>query len=222
MSTLRVALFDLDGTLIDTEGQYSVFWGMIGRRYHPEIPRFEHIIKGSTLTRIFDNYFPDPAVQAEINPQLEAFEDQMQYRFYPGAVQFISDLRAHGVRCAVVTSSNQLKMASVYKQLPELRTLFDRILTSEDFSASKPHPDCYLKGAAAFGADLSECVVFEDAINGLQAGMSSGIYTIGIATGLMPAQIADRCHHVILSYDGLTYDVVNELINSPRTHSGQS
>lgn len=209
---LKVALFDLDGTLLDTENQYSVFWGEIGRRYHPEIPRFEQIIKGTTLHQIFGRYFPDPAVQAEINPLLEAFEDQMQYCFFPHALDFVSDLKAHGVKCAIVTSSNRLKMNSVYQQRPELKTLFDRILTSEDFSASKPDPDCYLKGAAAFGAELSECVVFEDAINGLQAGMSSGICTIGIATGLTPDQIRDKCHHVILSYEGLSFQSVSELM----------
>lgn len=210
--TFRVALFDLDGTLLDTEGQYSIFWGEIGRQYHPEIPHFENIIKGTTLRQIFGRYFPDPAVQAEINPRLEAYEDNMKYFFFPGAKEFILDLKKHGVKCAVVTSSNKLKMASVYQQMPELTTLFDRILTSEDFSASKPDPDCYLKGAAAFGADISECVVFEDAFTGLQAGMSSGIYTIGIASGLTPDQIKDKCNHVILSFEGLSYDSILDII----------
>ena len=50
----KAALFDLDGVVIDTESQYSVFWGSQCRLYHPEIPGLENKIKGQTLTQIFD------------------------------------------------------------------------------------------------------------------------------------------------------------------------
>lgn len=208
--TFRVALFDLDGTLFDTEGQYSVFWGEMGRRFHPEIPHFDQIIKGTTLKQIYERHFPDPATQAIITPLLQAFEAQMQYTFFPGVRAFLDDLRSHGVRCAVVTSSDQKKMQNVYRSMPQFQSLFDRILTAEDFRASKPNPDCYLRGAAAFGAQLDECVVFEDAYSGLEAGMSSGIFTIGIATGHTPEEIADKCHHVITTFEGLTHKQVEQ------------
>ena len=52
-------------------------------------------------------------------------------------------------------------------------SFFDAILTSEDFERSKPDPDCYLKGAALFGAERDECVVFEDSFNGLKAGRAA-------------------------------------------------
>lgn len=210
--SFRVALFDLDGTLFDTEDQYSIFWGEMGRRFHPEIPRFEHIIKGTTLKQIYERYFPSPEDQAVVTPLLEAYEAQMQYQFFPGVEEFINDIKAHGVKCAVVTSSDQKKMSNVYRSMPTFQSLFDRILTAEDFAASKPNPDCYLRGAQVFDADLSECVVFEDAFTGLQAGMSAGIFTIGIASGLTPEQIRDKCNHVITTFEGLTYDGVQEIL----------
>ena len=43
------ALFDLDGVVFDTESQYSLFWGMKGKTYHPEVEHFENVIKGQTL-----------------------------------------------------------------------------------------------------------------------------------------------------------------------------
>lgn len=213
MNTFHVALFDLDGTLFDTEEQYSGFWGEMGRRYHPEIPNFDKVIKGTTLKQIYGLYFPDPAIQAKVTPLLEAFESQMTYQFFPGVMAFLQDIRQHGVKCAVVTSSDQKKMSNVYRDMPEFQGLFDRILTAEDFTASKPNPDCYLRGASVFGADKSECVVFEDAFTGLQAGMSAGIYTIGIASGLTPEQIKDKCNHVIRSFEELDYEKVVNLIN---------
>ena len=49
---IKAALFDLDGVVFETESQYTIFWGMIGREYHPEMPDFAHRIKGQTLVQI--------------------------------------------------------------------------------------------------------------------------------------------------------------------------
>ncbi|MBQ4277496.1 MAG: HAD family hydrolase, partial [Bacteroidaceae bacterium] len=83
---------------------------------------------------------------------------------------------------------------------------FDRILTSEDFTASKPAPDCYLLGARVLGADISESVVFEDAFNGLAAGMAAGIFTIGLTTNNPAEAIRDKCNYVIPNFIGLDYN----------------
>ena len=81
----KAALFDLDGTLFDTEPQYTIFWGRTARRYRPDVPNLEYAIKGTTLTQIFANYFPDPQVQAEITEALNDWEGTMRYEFVPGA-----------------------------------------------------------------------------------------------------------------------------------------
>ena len=213
MNKFKVALFDLDGTLMDTEGQYTVFWGKMGAKYRPDVPNLEQVIKGTTLKQIFERYFPDKKWQEEITAALDEWEKQMTYEFFPGALDFIHDIRRHGVRCAVVTSSNMKKMEVVAAKVPEFHTVFDRILTSEDFAASKPNPDCYLKGAAVFGCQKEECVVFEDAFTGLQAGMSAGIYTIGLTTGNSRTLIQDKCNYVLDTFEGLTYDRVVTIIN---------
>lgn len=212
MGKFKAALFDLDGTLFDTEGQYTVIWNKISRRFRPDIPGLEYKIKGMTLKQIFERYFPDTKIQKEIDTILNQEEAKMRYEFIPGARAFIEDIKAQGVKCAVVTSSNQIKMASVARKMPEFEAIFDRILTAEDFSASKPAPDCYLLGARVFDCDISECVVFEDAFNGLQAGMSSGIYTIGVATNNKREDIEDKCHYVIDDFQELSFVNVQELI----------
>ena len=198
----KVALFDLDGVVFDTEPQYTIFWGAECRRYHPEQPGLEHTIKGQTLTQIFDRYFSDVAdEQPAIVERLNAYEAQMHYDYVAGFEGFIRDIRAQGVKTAVVTSSNQAKMRSVYRQRPEFTTLFDAVLTSEDFTESKPSPDCYLKGAARFGATPQECVVFEDSFNGLKSGRAAGMYVIGLSTTNPAEAIAPLADLVISDYE---------------------
>ncbi|MCF0202278.1 MAG: HAD family phosphatase [Bacteroidaceae bacterium] len=213
MRTFKAALFDLDGTLIDTENQYTEIWGGIARRFRPDVPDLEYRIKGTTLTQILDTYFPEPGMRQEVVGILVESEARMVYEFFPGALDFIADIRAHGVKCAVVTSSDQKKMGVLRKAMPGFDDIFDRVLTSEDFAASKPNPDCYMKGMAAFGLTASECVVFEDAFTGLAAGMASGCFTVGLATFNPAELLKDKCHHVVSSFVGLDYDGVVRLLS---------
>ena len=154
---MKAALFDLDGVVFNTEPQYSVFWGAQCREFHPELPGLENKIKGQTLVQIYDAWFSGPleGQQAVITARLDDFERQMSYDYIEGFEDYIRSLRQQGVKTAVVTSSNQPKMEAVYAKRPEFKTLFDAILTSEDFERSKPDPDCYLKAAQRFGIDAT-------------------------------------------------------------------
>ena len=214
MDKLKAALFDLDGVVFDTEPQYTVFWGGICRQYHPEHPGLEHEIKGQTLTQIYDRWFSGPLAseQAVITERLNDFEAQMQFEYIGGFEQLIADLHAHGVKTAVVTSSNQPKMESVYRAQPGFRQLFDAILTSEDFEYSKPHPDCYLKAAARFGAAPEECIVFEDSFNGLKSGRAAGMKVVGVATTNTAEAIAALSDIQITDYTSTDYQQLERLL----------
>ena len=180
----RAALFDLDGVVFDTEPQYSVFWGSQCQLYHPEHPGLEHEIKGSTLDQIFDRWWSGPleAERETVTQRLNDFEAQMHYDYIEGLQDFLAVLRTQGVRTAIVTSSNRQKMDSVYRSRPELRLVFDEILSSEDFTESKPSPQCYLRAAQRLGVAPEDCVVFEDSFNGLRSGRAAGMYVVGLAT----------------------------------------
>jgi HAD superfamily hydrolase (TIGR01509 family) len=210
---MKAALFDLDGVVFDTEPQYTVFWGSQCRLYHPEHPGLEHEIKGSTLEQIYNRWFAGPlaAEQPLITERLNQFEAQMTFDYIAGFELLIADLHRHGVKTAVVTSSNKPKMESVYRAQPGFKALFDAILTSEDFEYSKPHPDCYLKAAQRFGVVAGECVVFEDSFNGLKAGRSAGMKVVGVATTNPADAIASLSDIQVSNYLDVNYEFLLKL-----------
>ena len=92
-------------------------------------------------------------------------------------------------------------MQSVYQSRSEFRQLFDAILTSEDFERSKPDPDCYLKAAERLGAEIDECIVFEDSFNGLKSGRAAGMKVVGLATTNSAESIAPYSDVIISNYN---------------------
>jgi len=203
-TTIKAALFDLDGVVFDTEPQYTVFWGEQCREFHPEHPGLEHEIKGQTLAEIYDAWFSGElkAKRPVITERLNRYEQQMDYRYVAGLEAFVAGLRREGVATAVVTSSNRAKMEAVYARHPEFRAMFDAILTAENFERSKPDPDCYLKAARRLGAAVEECVVLEDSFNGLRAGRAAGMRVVGLATTNAAEAIRGYCDVVIADYVG--------------------
>lgn len=172
-------LFDLDGVLVDSEGEYSKFWGAMGDRYGL-VSTFASDIKGTTIGEILLN-FPE-GDRDGILAALHEFESNMEYPVYPGVMEFLGRLKKAGIPSAIVTSSDNVKMDLLFGRRPELREMVNVVITGSMVSRSKPDPEGYLKGAELIGVPIEECCVFEDSLQGLQAGRSSGATVIGIAT----------------------------------------
>ena len=201
------ALFDFDGVVVDTEPQYSLFWDEKGEKYHPEIPEFGHHIKGQTLTQIYSQYFLQPeGIQPEITRELLDFETRMTFEFIPGVVDFMKELRQKGVKIAIVTSSNDQKMANAHRALPELKSMVDAIITADKVTHSKPHPECFLLGAETLQMPIDRCIVFEDSFHGLESGNRAGMKIIGLATTNPASSIADKASLVIPDFVDFTYE----------------
>lgn len=205
---VKACLFDLDGVVFNTEPLYTLFWHDMGRKYCPQIADFEYVIKGQTLVQIFDRYFPgEEKKQHQITQSLNDYEKNMPYDYVDGFENFIKDIQSKGIKTAIVTSSNLAKMENVYARHPEFKKYFNAILTSEDFSESKPSPDCYLKAAERLGVSTKESVVFEDSAAGLRSGTASGACVIGLATTLPVDEIKVFTREVICDYKGFTLSV---------------
>jgi HAD superfamily hydrolase (TIGR01509 family) len=179
---IKAALFDLDGVLIDSETLYTQFWENVGKSHKLPSPTFAYDIKGTTLIDILTTHFPDPEVRADVDRLLHKFENEIVYPIFPGALEFVDELRRQGVKTVIVTSSDNKKMDFLFAQHPDFPSHFDAVVTAADVTHSKPHPEPYLVGAAKVGVAPEECLVFEDSFQGLESGRSAGCRVVGIAT----------------------------------------
>jgi len=205
-------LFDLDGVLLDSEGHYSVFWKQMDKEYPTGIDNFANYIKGFHLSRIL-NFFESNEVRQDIMEKLLECEANMKYEFFPGALEFVKQLKAAGIPMAIVTSSDRTKMQSLYSQHPYFPELFDHIITGDMVTKAKPDPDCFLLGAKLLDMDITDCIVFEDSRNGLLAARASGARVIGIASTLSAETVSEFSDITIEAVSQLS---VEQMLNTPR------
>lgn len=206
-------LFDLDGVLVDTESQYSIFWGKMGIEYNTGIPDFADRIKGSNLAAILNTYFPDKSVQDEIVEKLNAFQAAMTYEICPGVKEFISQLKQHNIPTCIVTSSDDKKMEQLFAHQPYFRENFSNIITGDQVTNSKPHPECFLKGAQKIGVDIKDCLIFEDSMQGITAGLASGAKVIALSTTCSIEQISTLTNVIIPGFKNFSLDVIPQLFD---------
>lgn len=201
------ALFDFDGVIMDTEPQYTLFWDAIGQVYYPEIPNFGHHIKGQSLKELYKNYFGETeGLQDYITQKLLEFEGQMHFEYIAGVVDFMKELREKGMKLAIVTSSNDAKMANAYREHPELLTMVDAVITADRVTHSKPHPECFLLGAETLNVPVENCIVFEDSFHGIEAGNRAGMKVVGLATTNPAEAIADKVVLTISDFSGFSFE----------------
>lgn len=198
-------LFDLDGVLIESEDIYTKFWENIEQIYPTGIENFALIIKGNALFKILDNYFPKE-IHQDIIDRVHEFELNITYPIYNGVIDFLKSLKEQGIPTAIVTSSDNVKMNALYEAYPYFRQYFDAVITGSDVTESKPHPQGYLMAAERIGCDPGDCYVFEDSLQGLEAGMNAGAIVIGLTTNNSAEVLKNKAHALIDSFVGFSID----------------
>lgn len=198
-------LFDLDGVLIDSEKEYSRIWATVNKEYPTNEPSLESKIKGCTLDKILDDYYPETSIREKVVARLYELEGKMHYEFLPGAKELLLELRKRDLPIALVTSSNEDKMRHLDEELPGIRNYFDTIITADLISKSKPDPEGYILAARKLGCDTKNCFVFEDSYQGVKAGRNSGAFVVGVR-GTVPSDLLKQ-HSDLLVNDLSEVDI---------------
>ena len=182
----RAALFDMDGTLVDSMG----IWGdidieFLGERGIPMPVNLQQGIEGMSFSETA-HYFKSTFDLTETEEELKVIWNQMAYDKYrtvvplkPGAVEFLRWLKAQGFATAVCTS-NSRELIDMIVENKGISQWIDYVVTACEVNAGKPAPDSYLRAAQELGGQPAECVVFEDIPAGLLAGNRAGMTTCAV------------------------------------------
>ncbi|GAA4535436.1 HAD-IA family hydrolase [Pseudonocardia xishanensis] len=182
LEDLRAVLFDMDGTLVDSDAAVERAWHTWAAEFRVDpaaVLAVAHGRPSEPTVREMRPDLDDAAVAAAAARQLELqYTDLVDVREIPGAHSLLRLLDVLGLPWAVVTSADRRLAAARLGAagLPTPATL----VTSEDISEGKPSPEGYLKAAAALGVEPAACLVVEDSDPGLAAGYGAGMRTAAL------------------------------------------
>jgi HAD superfamily hydrolase (TIGR01509 family) len=133
----------------------------------------------------------------------------------PGLLDLLKGLRKRGVRTAVATSAPKSNVDFLLDGLG-FRDCFDLVIDAAGVRKGKPDPEIYLKSARELGCEPAACVVFEDALAGIEAGRRAGMKVVGVATTLPEVRLS-QTDLVIKDFTGITVPQLFKLVYpSPR------
>ena len=172
-------LWDMDGTLVETEpywieSEYELVaehGGTWSDEHALNLVGNDLLVSGRYI-REHSGITIEPAqiVEELLDKVVARIEQAVPWR--PGAVELLADLRAQGVRCAMVTMSYRRFVAPVLAGLPE--GSFEVVVTGDAVSQGKPHPEPYEKAAAILGVDPADTIAIEDSNTGARSAEAAG------------------------------------------------
>lgn len=192
--TLAAVLWDMDGTLVDTEPLWLRAELAMLERYGLEMSGELHdsmigtgLQDGAELFRRLGVPLSAKEIVAEWVQAVSVGIAAGDFEWRPGARELLASLREASVPCALVTMSTRSLADAVVALLPP--GTFDAVVAGDEVEHEKPHPQPYLLGAAALGAGIERCVAFEDSPTGLRSATSAGAVSIGVPN-LVPLDTA--------------------------------
>ena len=192
MENFKACIFDLDGVIVDTAVYHYQAWKRLANGMGFDFT--EHLneqLKGVSRMASLDlilgwgnvtNKTEEEklALATQKNEWYNQMINQMTpAEILPGAREFVQNCRNAGIKTAIGSASKNTP--TILAKL-QLLPLFDVVVDGNSVTNPKPDPEVFLKGAEALGVSPSACVVFEDAVAGIEAALNGGMKAVGIGS----------------------------------------
>lgn len=221
--TPKAFLFDLNGTMIDDMHYHTTAWHNVltrelGAQITVEEVKVQMYGKNSELlARIFgaDHFSEEEANRISINK-----EKSYQKEFLPhlklinGLDHFLEQAHQAEISMAIGSAAIMFNIDFVLDNL-NIRHYFKALVSADDVTTSKPHPETFLKGAQLLGVKPAECVVFEDAPKGVEAAQNAGMACV-VLTTMHEKEEFSQYNNIIAYIKDYTDPRVLELISSAK------
>jgi beta-phosphoglucomutase len=213
-------IFDMDGVIADTNPTHDVAWRKFLTRYDivPTDDDLQNHMYGKHNSYIL-NYFLKREIVADELLRLQFEKEALFRELYtdiaqplPGLLAFLGELYQNGVKLGIATSAPVENLEMMVSQIPFLNEVMGSMLSEKDVSHHKPHPEVYLKSAARLGIDPSQCIVFEDSVSGVNAGLAAGMKVVGVTTS-HTAEDLPPCSAYINDYLGLSFEFIQQIMD---------
>ncbi len=191
MNNIQACLFDLDGVIVDTAVYHYKAWKRLANELGFDFTEEQNeLLKGVSRVRSLEIILEIGGVtKTEAEKEELATRKNTWYvdminqmrpdEILPGAREFVQACRDAGIKTALGSAS---KNSMTILEKINMGDMFDAIIDGNKVNKAKPDPEVFLKGADALGVAPSACVVFEDAIAGVEAALNGGMKVVGIGS----------------------------------------
>ena len=216
MNTIKACIFDLDGVIVDTAVYHYKAWKRLANQMGFDFTEEQNeLLKGVSRVRSLEIILGIGGLTKTETEQEELATLKNKWyvdmigqmkpdEILPGAKEFVQACRDAGIKTALGSASKNSMMILAKINMVDL---FDAIIDGNKVSKAKPDPEVFLKGAEELGVKPSECVVFEDAIAGVEAAVNGGMKVVGVGS---PKVLTDA-NLVIGGLDEMSLEKLDQL-----------
>jgi HAD superfamily hydrolase (TIGR01509 family) len=206
--------FDMDGLMVDSEPEWLLSEIDVTAPFGYTWLEVDQVAcLGGPLTKVGQYMFekcgnqesPEFFTQTLIDTQVARMRGNTPTM--PGAIELVRELQFHGVKTGLVSASPRNIVDAVLDNLGH--ELFPFSISSDDVQNTKPDPEGYLKAATLSGSNISNCLIFEDSLTGMNAAIASGAYLVGVPH-LVSIEESERVR-VIKSLETMSFSKLQEL-----------
>ncbi|WP_100614619.1 HAD family hydrolase [Confluentibacter citreus] len=216
---LKAVIFDMDGVIIESEPLHYIAYHKMFDDVNIKVPAalYESFTGKSTLNickQLCDIYNLEASPETLVNLKRKhfdyIFENDTNFDLMEGVLDLIKDYHNNGLTLVLGSSATMPSIERIFKRF-DLNPYFKAKLSGADLKESKPHPEIFIKASEATGFSKGECMVIEDATNGITAAKAAGIFCVAFDSFHSKNQDYSQADLVIKKFDEIRYDKIKQL-----------